>query len=60
MKKELINDEWQIMWVLAREGTKAIEFKGGYENYWFGQSEVEELNRKLGLIDDSIREERGM
>lgn len=57
-ERSLTNDEWQLLWVLAYEGQKAIEFKGGYTNCWYTEQQVTELVEKLDNIDNAIREKR--
>lgn len=54
--EQLTDTEYQLMWVLANEAVSAIEFKGGYEKFWFTEKEAKVLLAKLAKIDDEIRE----
>ncbi|MBC9788603.1 hypothetical protein [Carnobacterium maltaromaticum] len=54
--EQLTDTEYQLMWVLANEAVSAIEFKGGYKNFWFTEKEAKVLLAKLAKIDDEIRE----
>lgn len=55
--RQLTDAEYQLMWVLANEAVSAIEFKGGYEKFWFNEKEAKVLLAKLAKIDNEIRKE---